>query len=89
MSSVVLFIVGCEAAGALSALLAGTANNSWYRKLKKPGWNPPSWLFGPVWVVLYALMGVAGYIVYAEPASASRSLALVLFALQLSHVNAL
>ncbi|MEM1364636.1 MAG: TspO/MBR family protein [Pseudomonadota bacterium] len=34
--------------------------DAWYRALEKPSWNPPDWLFGPVWTVLYIFIGVAG-----------------------------
>lgn len=39
----------------------------WYQQLAKPTWNPSSWLFGPVWTVLYVLMGIGAWLVWREP----------------------
>ena len=38
----------------------------WYAALAKPSWTPPGWLFGPVWTVLYIMIGVAGWLVWSE-----------------------
>ncbi len=53
-----LFVAGVVALGLLSGLtnLPGT----WYQSLQKPVFNPPAWIFGPVWSTLYVLIGVAG-----------------------------
>lgn len=50
-----------QAAGALGAYFTSAAIATWYVTLEKPVFNPPNWLFGPVWLVLYVLMGLAIY----------------------------
>lgn len=45
----------------------------YYASLRKPDWAPPGWLFGPVWSALYALMGIAAWLVAGKNASASRT----------------
>ena len=42
------------------------AQNAWYAGLVKPTWNPPGWLFGPVWTLLYVLMGIAAWLIWRE-----------------------
>lgn len=61
-----LFVLVCQLAGASGALLTETGDGSWYQMLDKPAFTPPGWLFGPVWVLLYTLMGVAAYLVWRQ-----------------------
>jgi benzodiazapine receptor len=55
-----------QLAGIVGALFTSSSVNSWYLTIKKPSWNPPAWLFGPVWITLYTLMGVAAYLVWQK-----------------------
>jgi tryptophan-rich sensory protein len=52
-------IGACQAAGAVGTLVTRPALQDWYPALNKPPFNPPASIFGPVWTVLYAMMGVA------------------------------
>jgi len=55
------WILLCELAGALGSVFTISAIPSWYASLSKPWFTPPNWLFGPVWLTLYLLMGIAAY----------------------------
>lgn len=52
------------AASVIGSLFTETGPDSWYAALQKPDWNPPSWVFGPVWGTLYALIGLAGWLAW-------------------------
>ena len=72
----------------VGGLLAGWLSNSgmenvWYADLTQPAIQPPSWLFGPIWTTLYALMGLAVAVIWNEPPSQERTNALRLFFAQL------
>ncbi|MBC8127765.1 MAG: tryptophan-rich sensory protein [Gloeobacteraceae cyanobacterium ES-bin-144] len=56
--------------------------DGWYAALNKPSWNPPSWLFGPAWTLLYILMAVAAWLVWKEGGWKKQGTALGLFLLQ-------
>lgn len=70
-------------AGGISGALTASAITDWYAGLVKPSFNPPNYLFGPVWTTLYVLMGISLYMIYQSEKSAARSNALLVFALQL------
>jgi len=58
------FVIVCELAGLMGSLFTTPSIPGWYAGLTKPAFNPPNWLFAPVWTVLYALMGLAAWLVY-------------------------
>ena len=55
----------------------------WFAALSKPGWNPPGWIFGPVWTALYSIMAIAAWLVWRRGGFAGQRVALSLFLLQL------
>jgi benzodiazapine receptor len=74
------FVAANFAAGATGLLYRP---GKWYRQLDKPSWRPPDWLFGPVWTVLYALIGFSGWLVWREAGLVGAALPLSVYAFQL------
>lgn len=72
------FILISLAAGWIGSLFTMPQIDTWYATLTKPFWNPPNWVFGPVWTALYVLMGTAAYLV-SRSRKSGKVLALWLF----------
>lgn len=78
------WILLCQAVGIIGALATDSGASPWYQALAKPSWNPPSSVFAPVWTTLYALMGIAAWLVWREGGWRRQSGALGMFLVQLA-----
>lgn len=74
----------CLAVGGLGAVFTTPEINGWYRTIAKPTWNPPDWVFGPVWTTLYVLMAIAAWLVWRPMGMKEGARPLTLFAIQLA-----
>ncbi len=86
MKKIVTLII-CLAIPLTVGWISGSApsgyENEWYQSLQKPSFNPPGYLFGIVWSILYLLMGISLFLIWQSPPSSQRNKALTLFAVQL------
>ncbi len=78
-----IFVAVSFAAPAISALLSVSGQSAWYLNLNKPWFNPPGWIFGPVWSLLYLTMGIAAWLAWRNGSGRALMLPLGLFLLQL------
>ena len=71
--------------GAIAAFFTASGVNGWYAIANKPSFNPPNWLFAPVWTALYIMMGIALYLILKSEADTGfKQTAIILFAVQLT-----
>ena len=78
-----VFVALCLLVSAAGGMVTATSVDTWYQALAKPSFNPPDWVFAPVWTTLYFLMGVSGWRVWRRSPSRATRGALALFGLQL------
>ncbi|MGE4220859.1 MAG: TspO/MBR family protein [Alphaproteobacteria bacterium] len=76
------FVLLCLAVGGLGSVATASSVGSWYQQLAKPSFNPPDWVFAPVWTTLYVMIAIAGWRVWRR--RALRGLPLMAYALQLA-----
>ena len=80
----VVFLLVCFAAAGIGGAVTTPKIGTWYATLVKPSWNPPNWIFGPVWSALYFCMAVAAWLVWRQEGLAAAKLPLALFGVQLA-----
>lgn len=78
------FLALCFGAAGIGAAWTASSVSGWYRTLNRPSWNPPDWVFGPVWSVLYFMMAIAAFLVWRRWGFARARGAWTLFAAQLA-----
>ncbi|HLD31277.1 MAG TPA: TspO/MBR family protein [Patescibacteria group bacterium] len=77
----IVSIAVCQSAGGIGALATNQSVQTWYQELNKPSFSPPDWIFGPVWTLLYLLMGVALFLLWQK--KEKTSIAIIFFGIQL------
>ena len=71
------------AAGFAGSFFTRASVDTWYREITKPAFNPPDWLFAPVWTILYILMGISFFIIWSRENSRDRKSAVSVFIFQI------
>jgi len=69
--------------GTIAGIFTAQSVPEWYATLNRPSFNPPNWIFGPVWTTLYILMGISLFLIWKQDMSKERNLAILVFMLQL------
>jgi translocator protein len=84
MRSVAVLVIFLVVAFAAAAIGAAFPPGDWYAGLVKPSWNPPSWLFAPVWTALYVMMAVTAWLVWRQGSAPAVRAALFAWVVQLA-----
>jgi tryptophan-rich sensory protein len=83
-SKLILSIIISQLAGLIGAFFTTPSIHTWYATLVKPSFNPPNWVFGPVWTILYTLIGISLYLVIKDGiGSKEKKFALIVFSIHL------
>jgi translocator protein len=70
--------------GAIGGIITARSVPAWYMFLVKPSFSPPNWIFGPVWTILYILMGISLFLVWSREPSSRKTIAISCFFIQLA-----
>jgi len=80
----IISILVCQGAGVIGSLFTSPTITGWYAGLEKPSFNPPNWIFAPVWTLLFLLLGISIYLVWEKGLESKKAkTALLIFTVQL------
>ncbi len=79
----IIAVVVSELAGVIGAIFTTPAISGWYTTLIRPSFSPPNWLFAPVWTLLFALMGIALFLIWKNNTATRKNTAYWFFFIQL------
>ena len=83
IAKLVISIIICQIVGLMGSFFTMPAIDSWYQTINKPIFTPPNWVFAPVWVVMFLLMGVALFFIWdKESKNGEKKAAIVVFVFQ-------
>ena len=82
-TSLLPFVAVCLVAGGIGSLYTNRSVQTWYPMLNKPEWNPPNWVFAPVWTTFYLMMAISAWLVWRDNGWDGARSALCLFVIQL------
>jgi len=82
-SKLVVSIIIPLSAGLVGSIFTVSSISGWYSHLVKPSFNPPNWIFGPVWTTLYFMMGIALFLVWRGVWDKNKKKAVTIFSIQL------
>lgn len=79
-----IFLALCYGRFSIGKMVTSSSVGTWYQTLHKAPFNPPDWVFSPIWVILYFMMAIAGWRVWTRSSSVAGRNALFLFSVQLA-----
>jgi translocator protein len=79
----VISILLCQSAGIIGSFFTRESITTWYAGLIKPQFNPPNWVFAPVWMILYLIIGISFYLIWNKSNDKNIFIPVILFIIQL------
>jgi translocator protein len=79
----IISILMCQFAGLFGTIFTRKNIPTWFANLKKPIFNPPDWVFGPVWITLYFMMGISFYLIWKNENSSVTKIPIIIFIVHL------
>jgi len=83
IGKIIIAVIICQLAGIIGSFFTADSISGWYATLVRPDFSPPNWIFAPVWISLYTLMGISLYLVWKEKDKQNITPALLVFFAQL------